>query len=180
MEFLDFKPGLVGGHCIGVDPYYLTYKAQEIGYFPQIVLSGRRINDGMTDWITEKIIELMSKKGILVKSSNVLILGCTFKENCTDIRNSKVFELIENLQNIGMNCDVVDPVAVFKDVKKFHGIEILKEVDSEKKYDLIIGAVKHSQFEDYSDNFWTSLGKESSLYIDIKGFIPKNITDLEI
>ena len=179
-NFLNFKPGLVGGHCIGVDPYYLTYKSQELGYTPQIVLSGRRINDGMAEWISLKLLEIMAKKGLQIKNSKVLIMGCTFKENCPDVRNSKVFELINKLESFGMNCLVFDPIANVEDVKQAYGVKVHSKLDTKQKFDLIVGAVPHRKFEDFEEGEWKLLGNQNSIFADIKGFIPKSISNFSI
>ena len=146
-NFLPFKPGLVGGHCIGVDPYYLTHKAQQIGYNPEIILAGRRLNDNMGIYVANQVIKLMIKKGHKIEGSKVLVLGITFKENCPDIRNSRVIDVIEELQEFGCNVDVYDPWADAKEVKKEYNIELLKELDT-SKYEAIVLAVAHNEFKD--------------------------------
>jgi len=151
-NFLPFKPGLVGGHCIGVDPYYLAQKAQEYDYNPEIILAGRRMNDSMGEYIATHIVEQMNKKDLCVKDSNILILGITFKENCPDIRNSKVVDLISSLKGYGANVTVYDPWANPKDVKSEYGLDILTEMPV-GKFDAVVLAVAHKEFEkiDYSD-----------------------------
>jgi UDP-N-acetyl-D-galactosamine dehydrogenase len=144
-NFLPFKPGLVGGHCIGVDPFYLTYKAQEMGYNPEIILSGRRLNDRMSEYITSKFIKLMINKGIKINGSKVLILGLTFKENCPDIRNSKVFDIIKELTEYGVSIDLYDPWANKDDVELYSGLK-LKEAVEINKYHGILHAVAHNEF----------------------------------
>jgi len=144
-NFLPFKPGLVGGHCIGVDPFYLTYKAQEMGYNPEIILSGRRLNDRMSEYITSKFIKLMINKGIKINGSKVLILGLTFKENCPDIRNSKVFDIIKELTEYGVSIDLYDPWANKDDVELYSGLK-LKEAVEINRYDGILHAVAHNEF----------------------------------
>lgn len=145
-NFLPFHPGLVGGHCIGVDPYYLTYKAQEIGYTPEIILAGRRINDNMGKYIADQIIKLMIKKNIKINDSKVLVLGITFKENCPDIRNSKVIDMIEELKDFGCIVKVHDPVANTKEVLNIYNIQLEEKLNI-NKYDTVILAVKHNQFQ---------------------------------
>lgn len=144
-NFLPFKPGLVGGHCIGVDPFYLTYKAQELGYNPEIILAGRRLNDKMSEYITNKFIKLMIKKDIKIQGSRVLILGVTFKENCPDIRNSKVFDIIFELMQYNVHIDVFDPWADSDEVKKICGLSLIKTLDI-SKYDAMLHAVSHTKF----------------------------------
>ena len=145
-NFLPFKPGLVGGHCIGVDPYYLTHKAQSIGYNPEIILAGRRLNDNMGIYIANQVIKLMIKKGHKIEGSNVLVLGITFKENCPDIRNSRVIDVIEELQEFGCNIDVYDPWADKIEVKHEYSLDLVEDIDT-SKYDGIVLAVAHDEFK---------------------------------
>ena len=148
-NFLPFKPGLVGGHCIGVDPYYLTHKAQSIGYNPEIILAGRRLNDNMGIYVANQVIKLMIKKGHRIEGSNVLVLGITFKENCPDIRNSRVIDVIEELQEFGCNIDVYDPWADKEEVKEEYNLDLKSNLELEK-YDGVILAVAHNEFKDLS------------------------------
>jgi len=145
-NFLKFKPGLVGGHCIGVDPYYLTHKAQSIGYNPEIILAGRRLNDNMGIYVANQVIKLMIKKGHKIEGSNVLMLGITFKENCPDIRNSRVIDVVEELQEFGCNIDVYDPWADKEEVKHEYNLDLIKDLDT-SKYDGIVVAVAHDEFK---------------------------------
>ncbi len=145
-NFLPFRPGLVGGHCIGVDPYYLTHKAQSIGYNPEIILAGRRLNDNMGIYVANQVIKLMIKKGHKIEGSKVLVLGITFKENCPDIRNSRVIDVIEELQEFGCNIDVYDPWADKDEVKHEYNLELTQELDA-KKYEAIVLAVAHNEFK---------------------------------
>lgn len=172
-NFLPFKPGLVGGHCIGVDPYYLTYKAESLGYHPAVVSSGRRVNDQMGVFVASKLIKLMIQKGIKIKDSNILILGITFKENCPDIRNTKVVDIYDELKSYNTNVDVFDPWANKKEVKNEYGID-LTETSNQKKYDAIILAVAHKKFE--SINF-EKLYSNSTVIYDTKGFIKRHLID---
>jgi len=146
-NFLKFKPGLVGGHCIGVDPYYLTHKAQQVGYNPEIILAGRRLNDSMGIYVANQVIKLMIKKGYKIERSKVLVLGITFKENTPDIRNSRVIDVIRELEEFGCDVDVYDPWADSKDVKKEYDIDLIEDVDM-PKYESIVLAVAHNEFED--------------------------------
>ena len=148
-NFLPFRPGMVGGHCIGVDPYYLTHKAEQVGYNPQVILAGRRINDNMAQYMVKKVIQQMLKNNIDVTKSTVGVLGVTFKENCPDIRNSKVFDVINELQNWNVNIELVDPWADSSSVKSICGIS-LREIDDSFKVDSIIVAVGHNEFRDLS------------------------------
>ena len=145
-NFLNFRPGLVGGHCIGVDPYYLTHKAQELGFHPEMILAGRRINDNMGKYAAGEVVKLMIKRGVLINSARVLVLGLTFKENCPDIRNSRVIDVIEELRDFGCSVDVYDPWADEAEVKREYGITPLKSFD-EADYDCVVIAVAHDKFK---------------------------------
>lgn len=148
-NFLNFKPGLVGGHCIGVDPYYLTHKAQELGYHPEMILAGRRINDNMGKYVANQIIKLMIKNGVLINNSKVLVLGMTFKENCPDIRNSRVIDVIDELKDFGCKVDVSDPWANSDEVKHEYGFALHNEYDI-SEYDCVVIAVAHDEFKELS------------------------------
>ena len=145
-NFLNFRPGLVGGHCIGVDPYYLTHKAQELGFHPEMILAGRRINDNMGKYAADQVVKLMIKRGVLINSARVLVLGLTFKENCPDIRNSRVIDVIEELRDFGCSVDVYDPWADEAEVKREYGLTPLKSFD-ETDYDCVVIAVAHDKFK---------------------------------
>ena len=148
-NFLPFRPGLVGGHCIGVDPYYLTYKAQEVGYNPEIILAGRRLNDNMGIYVANQVIKLMIKKGHKIEGSNILVLGITFKENCTDIRNTRVVDVVNELKEFGCNVDIYDPWADEGEVEHEYNLSILKESNIDtRKYEAVVLAVAHNQFKD--------------------------------
>jgi len=167
-NFLPFKPGLVGGHCIGVDPYYLTHKAQEIGYNPEIILAGRRLNDGMGIYIANQVIKLMIKKSQKVDSAKILILGITFKENCPDIRNSKVIDVVHELKDFGTQVDIYDPWADRHEVKNEYGVDLLSKeyVPDFEEYHAIVLAVSHAQFKKLN------LKKNDKQVIyDVKGFL---------
>ena len=173
-NFLKFKPGLVGGHCIGVDPYYLTHKAQELGYNPEIILAGRRLNDNMGIYVANQVIKLMIKKGLVIEGSKVLVLGMTFKEDCPDIRNSRVIDVVEELSEFGCNVDVFDPWADIKEVKHEYNIDLIKNEDelNLEQYKAIVLAVAHKKFIglDLKDT------KEHIVY-DIKSFLDPSIID---
>ena len=163
-NFLPFKPGLVGGHCIGIDPYYLAQKAQEVGYHPEIILSGRRLNDSMGIYVANQVVKIMANKSMKIKNSEILILGITFKENCPDVRNTKVIDIINNLKEFGANVSVHDPQASIKEVEHEFGIKLLKNIN--KKYDTVILAVCHDEFNGYNiDDF----RKVKSVLYDVKG-----------
>lgn len=171
-NFLNFKPGLVGGHCIGVDPYYLTYKAEKMGYKPNLILSSRQINNGMSAYIAKKTIRLLVEKDKNIKNANILVLGLTFKENCPDIRNTKVIDIIEELKDFGCNIDVYDPWVDKEEEKKTykHGL-IENPFQSTKKYAAIVVAVAHDQFIELTDEDYASVSEGSPVVIDIKGIV---------
>ncbi|WP_456432123.1 nucleotide sugar dehydrogenase [Nitratifractor sp.] len=173
-NFLPFRPGLVGGHCIGVDPYYLTYKAQEIGHHPEIILAGRRINDSMGIHVANRVVKLLIHKGHTVKGSRVLVLGITFKENCPDIRNSRVIDVIRELEDFGCAVDVYDPWADQEEVRREYGIELLTGLDDRfaQRYDGIVLAVTHRQFGELD----LDVG-EGTVVFDIKGVLPRSCVD---
>ena len=172
-NFLKYKPGLVGGHCISVDPYYLAYKAENLGYHPEVILSGRRVNDNMSAFVANKMIKILIKSGKQIMGSKILILGVTFKENCPDIRNSKVADVHKELKEFGLEVDVFDCEADSAEVKEEYGIHLLEEIT--EKYDGILLAVSHNKFS--LINF-ESLKKDSkSVVYDLKGFLPRNQVD---
>ena len=176
-NFIPFKPGLVGGHCIGVDPYYLAYKAKEVGYHPEVILAGRRINDYMGIFVANKVIKLMIKKSHVINKSKVLVLGITFKENCPDVRNSKVVDVINELKEFGCKVDVYDPVADKEEVKKEYNIDLLDKVDF-KNYDAIILAVAHDEFKKLEPQIKKAKEENKSLVIyDVKGLLDKSLID---
>ncbi|MBX2942293.1 MAG: nucleotide sugar dehydrogenase [Cyclobacteriaceae bacterium] len=168
-NFLPFKPGLVGGHCIGVDPYYLTYKAEGLGYRPEVILSGRRINDNMPVYIANSVIKLMAKNDLPINKSRILVLGITFKEDCPDIRNSKVADVIRELQTYGALVDVYDPHADAKEVAHEYGLKLIDELKD--KYHGIILAVGHQEFKDLD---WNRIKRERTVVYDVKGFLDRS------
>ncbi len=174
-NFLKFTPGLVGGHCIGVDPYYLTYKAQILGYHPQVILAGRRINDGMGKFIAEKCVKKMIAQEIPIKNATVAVLGLTFKENCPDIRNSKVYDIISELKEYGINVLVTDPLADKEEAKKEYDVNLV-ELDNIKEVDAVIIAVSHKEYQNLSLDKIKSLYKNThnkKVLIDVKAIINK-------
>jgi UDP-N-acetyl-D-galactosamine dehydrogenase len=173
-NFLPFKPGLVGGHCIGVDPYYLTYKAQKMGYKPNLILSSRQINNGMSAFIAKKTIKYLVDKNKNIKDSNILIMGLTFKENCPDIRNTKVIDIIEELNDFGCKVDVYDPWVDKEEEKKTYKSGIINDpFKSDKKYSAIIVAVAHDQFTTITNNSYQEISDGELILIDIKGIVEK-------
>ena len=165
-NFIPFKPGLVGGHCIGIDPYYLAQKAQEVGYHPEIILSGRRLNDSMGEYVANEVTKLMVKKSIKIIGSKALVLGITFKENCPDVRNTKVVQIISTLKKYGVNVDIYDPQASIEEVKSEFGLDMLENI--ENKYDAIILAVAHDDFLKLDLKKFTL---EKTVIYDIKGVL---------
>lgn len=176
-NFLPFRPGLVGGHCISVDPYYLTHKAESLGYHPEVILAGRRINDNMGLYVASKIIKLMSKKDNPIYNSRILMLGITFKENCPDIRNSRVIDIIRELEGFGANVDVYDPEADHEEVKEEYGIELKDTPNGSVKYNAIVLAVGHSVFKELSIK---DLKNGKTVVYDIKGFFEKGLVDARL
>lgn len=176
-NFLKFRPGLVGGHCIGVDPYYLAQKAQEVGYHPEIILAGRRMNDSMGKYVSTEVIKLMLKKSISVVGANVLILGFTFKENCPDIRNTRVIDIYNELCSFDINVDVYDPWADQDEVTHEYGITLQKTIpkDLSGNYAGVVLAVSHDKFKDISINTSDKL-----VVFDVKGILPKNTVDARL
>ncbi len=175
-NFLPFKPGLVGGHCIGVDPYYLAQKAQELGYHPEIILAGRRLNDGMGKYVASQIVKLMIKKGINVTNAEILLLGFTFKENCPDVRNTRVIDIIKELKSYDINIDVVDPWANSLEVEEEYKISTFKELPN-KKYDSIVLAVAHSEFSNIEISKYSN---PVSVVYDVKGILGSSKSDASL
>ncbi|MCW3123620.1 MAG: UDP-N-acetyl-D-galactosamine dehydrogenase [Flavipsychrobacter sp.] len=171
-NFLPFKPGLVGGHCIGVDPYYLAQKAQEVGYHPEIILAGRRLNDGMGLYIAHEIVKLMIKNDVPVKGANILLLGITFKENCPDVRNTRVVDIIKELVAYGVDLTIYDPWAKAEDVAHEYGIDIITTLPEEQIFDSIVLAVAH---KDFTGTDWKKKVKTGGIIYDIKGCLDKEI-----
>lgn len=173
-NFLKYKPGLVGGHCISVDPYYLAHRAVQLGYHPNVILSGRRVNDSISEFIASKVVKLMIKKGITIKKANALILGITFKENCPDVRNTKVVDVYRELNEYGLNVDLYDPWADKEEVKHEYNVDVLTSLKENQKYDAIIVAVSHNEFLTMDLN---ALRNEASVVYDIKACLDRNLVD---
>lgn len=170
-NFLPFKPGLVGGHCIGVDPYYLAQKAQEFGYHPEIILAGRRMNDTMGKYVASEVIKLMVQRDIKIKGSNILVLGITFKENCPDVRNTKAVDVINNLKTYGTNVTIYDPWASSKEVEHEYNMKVIKDVPSEK-FDAIVLTVAHKEFLEMQ---LKKMLKPDGILYDVKGILKKDV-----
>jgi UDP-N-acetyl-D-galactosamine dehydrogenase len=174
-NFLNFKPGLVGGHCIGVDPYYLLHKSESLGYYPQVILSGRRVNDNMGLFVANKLVKLLIQKGKKIGGAKTLMLGITFKENCPDIRNSRVVDIYRELRDFGMNVDVYDPWANKAEVKKEHGIDLVGELGA--NYDAIVLTVAHQEFLTLP---FSSLKAENGIIFDIKSVLDRTLVDARL
>jgi UDP-N-acetyl-D-galactosamine dehydrogenase len=174
-NFLNFKPGLVGGHCIGVDPYYLLHKSESLGYYPQVILSGRRVNDNMGLFVANKLVKLLIQKGKKIGGAKTLMLGITFKENCPDIRNSRVVDIYRELSDFGMEVDVFDPWANKAEVKKEHGIDLVAELGA--NYDAIVLTVAHQEFLNLP---YASLKAENGIIFDIKSVLDRTLVDARL
>lgn len=178
-NFLPFRPGLVGGHCIGVDPYYLTHKAQSVGYHPEMILAGRRLNDGMGQYVVSQLIKKMLKKRIHVDGANVLVMGLTFKENCPDLRNTKVVDIISELKEYNINVDIVDPWCSNEEAKHEYGLALCTELKP-NHYDAIILAVAHNEFREMGVNAIRALGKAENVLYDLKYLLSKQDVDMRL
>ena len=178
-NFLPFRPGLVGGHCIGVDPYYLTHKAQTVGYHPDMILAGRRLNDGMGKHVVSELVKNMLKKRIHVDSANVLIMGLTFKENCPDLRNTKVVEIVSELKEYNINVDIVDPWCSNEEAQDEYGLSLTTE-HKQNNYDAIILAVGHNEFKEMGAEKIRAQGKAEHVLYDLKYVLPKESVDIRL
>jgi UDP-N-acetyl-D-galactosamine dehydrogenase len=179
-NFLPFRPGLVGGHCIGVDPYYLTHKSQEVGYHPEMILAGRRINDNMGMYVASQVVRLLVRKGVSLPQSRILVLGITFKENCPDVRNTRVVDVISELRSYGGSVDVYDPWADRGEVHEEYGLDILAGPPAQGQYDAIIMAVAHRQFQSMPLAEIRSWGKPGHIIYDIKSVLPADAVDARL
>ncbi len=175
-NFLPFRPGLVGGHCIGVDPYYLTYKAEHLGHHPQMILAGRRINDTMSEYVVSQVVKCMLSRRIQPLDSRVLVMGLTFKENCPDVRNTKVVGIVSELASYGANVDVWDPWVDPAEARAEYGIDLIAEPDP-GAYDVVVVAVAHDQFKALGESGIRAFGKEVSVVYDIKYVLPADAVD---
>lgn len=178
-NFLPFRPGLVGGHCIGVDPYYLTYKAQEVGYHPELILAGRRLNDAMGAYVATELVKEMTRRGMAVLNSRVLVLGLTFKENTPDLRNTKVIDVVRELASYGVSVDVHDPWCDPAQAKQYYGLDLVGEPEAES-YDAVIVAVGHEQFVSRGPAWVRSLLTGQGLVYDVKRALPPGSADLAL
>lgn len=179
-NFLPFRPGLVGGHCIGVDPYYLTHKAQEVGYHPEVILAGRRVNDGMAQHVADQTVKLMLRKGLPVLGSKVLVLGLTFKENCPDLRNTKVIGIVKDLRRYNAEVDVYDPWIDVAEAQREYQLDCLFTLPTTPQYAAIVVAVGHRQFLDMGETGIRKLGLPGAVVFDVKGILPLDAVDARL
>jgi UDP-N-acetyl-D-galactosamine dehydrogenase len=178
-NFLPFRPGLVGGHCIGVDPYYLTHKAQSIGYHPEIILAGRRLNDSMSAYVATQLVKAMLKKKIQVDGARVLLMGLAFKENCPDIRNTKIIDILSELQEYNISVDVYEPWVSAEEAKHEYNIDLISELNADH-YDAIVLAVAHQQFKEMTAAEIHRLGRSSHIVYDLKYILDKSESDIRL
>ncbi|MCU7995616.1 Vi polysaccharide biosynthesis UDP-N-acetylglucosamine C-6 dehydrogenase TviB [Shewanella glacialipiscicola] len=178
-NFLPFRPGLVGGHCIGVDPYYLTHKAQSVGYHPEMILAGRRLNDGMGQYVVSQLVKKMLKKRIHVEGANVLVMGLTFKENCPDLRNTKVVDIVRELKEYNINVDIVDPWCESREAEHEYGLSVCQQPKA-GQYDAVILAVAHSEFRAMGAEAIRALGKPEHVLYDLKYVLNKESVDMRL
>lgn len=176
-NFLKYRPGLVGGHCISVDPYYLAHKAKALGYHPEVILSGRRVNNSISKFIASKTLKLMIQKGHTIKDSNVLIMGITFKENCPDVRNTKVVDIRKELVEFGVNVDMFDPWAEAEEVHEEYGIDLVSKLDETKMYNAIIVAVAHDEFKAFD---FAKYKTQGAIIYDVKAFVDRDLVDARL
>ncbi len=183
-NFLPFRPGLLGGHCLGVDPYYLTHKAQEVGYHPEVILAGRRINDSMAAHVADETVKLMLRNGKAVLGSKVLVLGLTFKENCPDVRNTKVVDIVKALQSCNTQVDIFDPWIDISEAEHEYGygygLQCLTKLPDSQSYEAIILAVGHHQFLEMGMEGIKRLGKTGAVVFDVKGILPFGAADTRL
>lgn len=179
-NFLPFRPGLVGGHCIGVDPYYLTHKAEQLGYHPQVVLAGRRINDGMGRWVVEQLVLEMARRGMVIAGARVLVLGLTFKENCPDLRNTRVVDLLDALQRYGMEPVLVDPWVDTQEAQREYGLTVLDAFPIGRCWSAVVAAVAHRQFAELPTERWRQLLDPTGVLVDLKGILPRELGALRL
>ncbi len=173
-NFLKYRPGLVGGHCISVDPYYLAAKAESLGYVPQVILSGRHVNNSIAPFIANKVLKLMIQKDHKIKGSSALILGVTFKENCPDIRNTKVVDIYRELREFGMDVDIYDPWVNSDELKRAYGVDVIPQVDGAKRYEAVILAVAHDKFRTFD---FERYHRDGSVVFDVKAVVDRRWVD---
>ena len=178
-NFLPFRPGLVGGHCIGVDPYYLTHKAEQVGYYPEVVLAGRRINDAMGSWAAEQLVLAMARRGLNLQGARVAVLGLSFKENCPDLRNTRVVDAVRGLQGFGLEVEVIDPWVDASEAEHEFGLKVRSSLEGAGPYRAVLAAVAHRQFRELSTEQWQALLEpplpQSAVLLDLKGMVPREL-----
>jgi UDP-N-acetyl-D-galactosamine dehydrogenase len=174
-NFLPFRPGLVGGHCIGVDPYYLTYKADMEGYHPHLVLAGRRLNDGMGRWLVEQLVLELARRRLRIVGRRVLVLGLSFKENCPDLRNTRVVDVLQALESYSMEPQLVDPWVNGDEARREYGLEVQAELPREQRYGAVLGLVAHRQFCELTAEQWADLLEPEGVLLDLKGIVPREV-----
>jgi UDP-N-acetyl-D-galactosamine dehydrogenase len=179
-NFLPFRPGLVGGHCIGVDPYYLTHKAEQLGYHPQVVLAGRRINDGMGRWVVEQLVLAMAQRGMVIAGARVLVLGLSFKENCPDLRNTRVVDVLQFLQRYGMDPVLVDPWVDPGEAQREYGLRVAAQIPKGEPYKAVVAAVAHRQFQSMAPEQWRELLTADGVILDLKGLVPRQLKPIRL
>lgn len=179
-NFLPFRPGLVGGHCIGVDPYYLTHKAEQVGYYPEVVLAGRRINDAMGSWSAEQLVLAMARKGLSLQGAKVAVLGLSFKENCPDLRNTRVVDAVHGLEGFGLQVEVIDPWVDAREAQQEHGITVHSSLKGSGPYRGVLAAVAHHQFTQQTSEQWQQLLEPGAVLLDLKGMVPRELGALRL
>jgi UDP-N-acetyl-D-galactosamine dehydrogenase len=179
-NFLPFRQGLVGGHCIGVDPYYLTHKAEEVGYHPQVVLAGRRINDGMGRWVAEQLVLELARRRQQIVGARVLVLGLTFKEDCPDLRNTKVVDVLTSLRDYGIEPQVVDPWVDPEEARREYGLEVDPQPPASRRFGAVLALVPHHQFRQLNEGQWQVLLEPGGVLLDLKGIVPRGLTPLRL
>jgi UDP-N-acetyl-D-galactosamine dehydrogenase len=179
-NFLPFRPGLVGGHCIGVDPYYLTHKAEEVGYHPQVVLAGRRINDGMGRWVAEQLVLELARRRQQIVGARVLVLGLTFKEDCPDLRNTKVVDVLTSLCDYGIEPQVVDPWVDPEEARREYGLAVDPQLPASRRFGAVLALVPHHQFRQLNEGQWHELLEPGGVLLDLKGIVPRGLAPLRL
>ena len=178
-NFSLYKPGLVGGHCIGIDPYYLIYKSEQAGYKSSFLNAAREVNNNFPSWIVNQLVIKLKERNLILKSQNVLILGFSYKENCTDIRNTRVIDIINEINNHDMNYDIVDPLVDKEKCKQIYNINVLETIP-DKKYSCVILAVPHEQFINRNNNLWSELKHQDCIIIDLKSKLDKSLNAIRV
>jgi UDP-N-acetyl-D-galactosamine dehydrogenase len=179
-NFLPFRPGLVGGHCIGVDPYYLTHKAEQVGYYPEVVLAGRRINDAMGSWAAEQLVLAMARRGLGLPGAKVAVLGLSFKENCPDVRNTRAVDVVRTLQSFDLDVDVIDPWVDAREARRDYGLEVRPSLDGAGPYRGMVLAVAHREFAELPAAQWQALLEPGAVILDLKGIVPRELNPVRL